>query len=165
MTTAQSSSTEKFRELLDGAQLAMLTSVGSDGNLYSRPMALQNTRDFDGSLWFIADLDSDKAHQIEADQHVNVSFTKGSDRWVSVSGTARVVRDQQKLEELWNPFAKAWFPDGPRDPSVGLLRVTVGVVDYWETNSPKPIRLLQQMAAAATGRQPDLGESGSLKMS
>jgi general stress protein 26 len=163
MTTAQSS-TEKFRDLLDGARLAMLTSVGSDGNLYSRPMALQDTKDFDGGLWFIADLQSDKAHQIEADQHVNVSFTKGDDRWVSVSGSARVVRDQRKLEELWNPFAKAWFPNGPTDPNVGLLRVTVDVVDYWETNSPKPIRLLQQMAAAATGRQPDLGESGSLKL-
>jgi len=142
----------------------MLTSVGNDNNLYSRPMALQDTDDFDGSLWFIADVESDKAHQIEADQHVNVSFSKSDDRWVSVSGTARVVRDQARLEKLWNPFAKAWFPNGPTDPNVGLIQVTVGVVDYWETSSPKPIRVLQQLAAAATGRQPDLGEAGSLKL-
>lgn len=141
----------------------MLTSVTAQGDLHSRPMALQQN-DGDNDLWFIADLHSDKAKEIEHDQHVNVSFVKGDDRWVSVSGKARVVRDRAKLEQLWNPFASAWFPAGAQDPNVGLLQVSVDTVEYWEANSPKPIRLLQQVAAAATGRQPDLGQSGTLEL-
>ena len=158
----QTSDLKRFRDLLDGVHSAMLTSVSADGSLHSRPMALHEPED-DGDLWFIADLRSDKAHQIEGDQHVNLSFAKGDSRWVSVTGTAQLVQDDARLAELWSPFAEAWFPNGRENPDIGLLRVAVQQVEFWETSSPKPVRLVKQAVAAATGRTPDLGDSGTLK--
>jgi general stress protein 26 len=152
---------KRFRDLLDGVHSAMLTSVSTDGSLHSRPMALQPPAD-DGDLWFIADVRSDKAHEIARDQHVNLSFAKGDSRWVSVTGTAQIVHDAARLRDMWSPFAEAWFPNGRENPDIGLLRVAVNEVDFWESSSPKPVRLVKQAVAAATGHPPDLGDSGTL---
>jgi len=114
-------------------------------------------------LWFIADLQSDKAQEIGSDQHVNLSFTHGDSRWVSITGKATTQRDPARLRELWNPFAEAWFPNGLDNPNIGLLRVDVQQVDYWETSTPKPITLMKHAIAAATGRRPDVGDSGTLR--
>ena len=51
--------------LIKDARFAMLTTVGEGGALVSRPMGVQDV-DFDGDLWFFADADSHKVHEIEA---------------------------------------------------------------------------------------------------
>lgn len=110
---------KKLSELLKDIRIAMLTTVDDDGSLRSRPMATQDT-DFDGTLWFFTDYDSGKSHEIEHDHHVNVSYSKPGDQvYVSVTGTARVLRDEAMTKKLWSPFHKAWFPKGPEDPNFG----------------------------------------------
>ena len=76
--------------------------------------------DYDGDLWFFADADSHKVHEIEAGSPANAAFAD-STAWVSVSGSAEVVRDLAKIKELWGPTAEAWFPDGPETPGVVLI--------------------------------------------
>ena len=46
------------------------------------------------------------------------SSSKGRGGPLSVSGTASLVRDRERIHELWNPVAGAWFPEGPDTPSV-----------------------------------------------
>jgi general stress protein 26 len=95
---------------------------------------------------------------------VNVS-TKSDDRWLSISGTARIVRDRSRLEEFWSPFAEAWFPNRPGDPNVGLLRVEPQTAEYWESSSPRPVRLLQMVRSAVTKQPPpDIGTSSTLTL-
>ena len=116
---------EKLRELLKGIRVAMMTTIDQDGSLRSRPMATQETED-PGELWFFTGADSAKAGEIGRDQRVNLSYAKPDDEsYVSLSGTAQVVRDKAKAKELWNPFVKAWFPKGLDDPNLALLRVQV----------------------------------------
>jgi general stress protein 26 len=43
-------------------------------------------------------------------------------RYVSVAGRAWLLRDRAKIDELWSPLYKAWFPDGKDDPELALLR-------------------------------------------
>jgi general stress protein 26 len=154
----------KLHDLLDGTRTVMLTSVGADGSLFSRPMAMLDADSSDESeLWFIADLTSDKAHEIASDRHVNLSFTHKDSRWVSIGGTASAVRDNRKLREVWNTFAEAWFPGGQENPNIGLIKVNIQQVDYWETSTPKPVALVKHTIAAMTGKRPDVGNSGTLR--
>jgi general stress protein 26 len=122
----------KIRELIDGIQFAMLTTVCPDGELHSRPMATLN-REFDGELWFFTGKSSHKVDEIGADRHVNVAYAAPADgKWVTLSGLATLSRDRAKMRELWTPGLEAYFPEGLDDPDVALLKVTVAKGEYWE---------------------------------
>ena len=62
---------------------------------------------------------------------MNLSFDGSSD-WLSVAGRATLVDDRALVEEMWNPVVEAWFPDGPMDPDVHLLRVNAESAEYWK---------------------------------
>jgi len=53
-------------------------------------------------------------------------------RYVSVSGTATLVRDRGTIERLWDQLYRAWFPQGVDDPELALLRVRVERAEYWD---------------------------------
>jgi general stress protein 26 len=141
-------------ELVDRAQVCMLTTMTTDGRHLSRPMGLQEV-EFDGDLWFFADADSAKVEQIRANPQVNVSFSNDKQsEWTSIAGTAEPVHDRAKAEELWSAPLKAWFPDGVDTPGLLLLKVHADTAEYWSAPSSKVVRLLG-VARAAVTRDPD----------
>lgn len=144
---------KKLAELIDGIKFAMLTTVTDEGALHSRPMATQE-REFDGELWFFTSTKTHKVQEIERDHHVNVAYADPSkNRWVSVAGIGRLVRDRKKAEELWNPLLKAWFPDGLDSPDLVLLHVTPLSAEYWDSGSKKMVQLIG-LAKALLTRKP-----------
>ena len=143
----------KIAEMIKDVRVAMLTTVEHDGSLRSRPMATQNSR-FDGTLWFFTDASSPKVQEILHNQQVNVSYSDpGDQKYVSVSGTAQLVRDRAKAEELWTPFHLAWFPKGVDDPSMALLAVDVEKAEYWDSPSSTMVHLVGFVKALATGKR------------
>ena len=160
----EKSDVEKLRELIKGIRIAMLTTVDQDGSLRSRPMATQQT-EFDGDLWFFTPHSSAKVGEVGREHQVNVSYADPDDqRYVSVSGTASVVRDRAKAEELWNPFLKAWFPKGLDDPDLALFKVEVQKAEYWDAPSSTMVYLVGLAKAAVTGKRPDIGENEKLDL-
>lgn len=159
---SERSDVEKIRELIKGIRYAMLTTVDEDGSLRSRPMATQEA-EFDGTLWFFTAAGSPKVQEVGRDQRVNLSYAAPDDnRYVSVSGTARLVRDREKMKELWNPILKAWFPDGLDDPELALLQVHVTKAEYWDAPSSKMVQLAGFLKAIATGKPFAPGENEKL---
>lgn len=164
------SDVEKLRDLIQDIRVAMLTTVEEDGSLRSRPMATQKLTqkaEFDGELWFFTGAGSEKVQEIRREQHVNVSYADPDDeRYVSVSGTALIVHDRAKAEELWSPVLKAWFPQGLDDPDLALLRVKVEKAEYWDSPSGKMVQLLGLVKALATGERyhADPGENEKLEL-
>ena len=117
--------------------------------------------DEEGNVWFFTKRNSPKVDQIEHhEQQVNVSFASVSDAdYVSISGTASEVNDRAKIDELWNPQAKAWFPKGKDDPELTLLKVHTIMAEYWDSNDSTMVRLFQQANAVLTGSVPKMGEN------
>jgi general stress protein 26 len=167
---ATPASTEKKVEqlygLVEGIEIAMLTTRRMDGHLVSRPMATQ-ARSAGADLWFVTDGETDKLDELQHDPHVNVSYYRDKTReWVSVSGTARTVTDRAKIHELYRPDWKAWFPDdgpgrdgGPDDPRLTLIAVDAHSVVYMVSNTPRPVVLFEVVKGIITGTQPDVGET------
>ena len=82
---------EHVYDLIKDQRTAMLTTVHDEGGtLASRPMACQQV-DPDGTLWFLAFSDSEKAEEIRRRPEVNVAFTQEG-KWVSLAGRASVTR-------------------------------------------------------------------------
>lgn len=156
---------KKLAKLIKGIQMAMLTTATPDGALRSRPMATQQT-DFDGALWLFTQADSGKVDEIRADQRVNVSYADPSDNcYVSVSGTAAIVRDRAKAKSLWTELHRAWFPKGLDDPNLALLRIDVNDAEYWDGPSSKVVQLAGFVKAMVTGKPAtDIGENKKIHL-
>lgn len=157
---------QKLGELIKDIKMAMLTTVDEDGSLRSRPMATQRTK-FDGALWFFTRASAPKVDEVEHEHEVNVSYADAdSNTFVSVSGTAELVRDQTKIKELWTPALKAWFPNGSDDPEVALLKIDVEKAEYWDSPHGKVVQLIGYVKAVATGHsyQPGPAEHDKIRL-
>ena len=154
---------QKLRELIKDIDFAMLTTVESDGTLRSRPMSTQDV-EFDGYLWFFTSDKSGKAREIMHDRHVNLSYAKPDDNiYISVSGKGSISHDRAKMKEFWNPFYKAWFPEGLETPDIALLKVTVTQAEYWDSSGSKLMHLVGFVKAVATGEEYEPGENEKIK--
>ena len=147
----------KLADLLKKFRIAMLTTVTGDGALTSRPMAVQES-EFDGDLWFFVQRDADQVQQLRNNPTVGVALSS-SDTWVSISGTAELVEDSAKAHQLWNSAVEAWFPNGPDDPNVVLLRVHADGAEYWDSPGSKVLTVLSYAKSKLTGKRPDVGEN------
>ncbi|BDI22618.1 pyridoxamine 5'-phosphate oxidase family protein [Herbiconiux sp. L3-i23] len=162
MTSATQEEIAEIGKLVKGGRIGLLTTIDEDGRLLSRPLAAVDT-EFDGDLWFIVADDSHKVHQIENDPQVNVSFESGKG-YVSIAGTASLVKDPAKIDEYWTAAAEAWFEDGRDDPHVALLKVQADSAEYWSSIDPKPVILLKYAKAAITHTSPNVGENNSVDL-
>ena len=96
---------------------------------------------------------------------VNVSFADPKDqRYVSISGTAELVRDRGKIEELWKPEFKIWFPKGTDDPDIALLRINLKKAEYWDSPSSTISYALKFATSIITGKQPEFGENKKIEL-
>lgn len=150
---------EKLREMIKDIDFTMFTTEMLDGRLRSRPMSTQKEV-FDGkSLWFFTHADDPKVDEIQDDADVCLGYSDNKKmRYVSVTGKGYLVRDQAKIDELWNPMYEAWFPKGKDDPNTALIRVDVEEAEYWE--SPGMIRFaLSFVKSLVTDTELDAGEN------
>jgi len=155
---------KKLSELIRKVKFTMLTTTEADGSLRSRPMTMLD-EDFSGELWFFIGSHSGAVSEIKADSQVNLGFADpGANVYVSLSGTASLVRDRQKAEELWNPIYKAWFPDGLDDPNLALLRVRATEAEYWDSPDSKVVQALGFVKSVVTGQQADPGQNEKITL-
>lgn len=153
---------QKLTKELKGIRFAMMTTLETDGTLHSRPMATHEI-EADGSLWFFTHADTPKVDEVEQHQQVNLGYADPDDnRFVSIAGIARVVRDKAKMQDLWSDFLKAWFPLGLNDPELALLKVEPQGAEYWDGNSTSMVRLANIARAAFTGQRDTGGANEKL---
>jgi general stress protein 26 len=163
MENTRQESIDKFKKLTEGIDFCMLTTI-SGGQLRSRPMSTQEM-DENGDIWFFTSDQTHKVDEIEADSRVNVAYSQPSDNtYVSVSGRASLSKDRQKIEELWNPVLKAWFPKGLDDPNLALLKVSVEEAEYWDSPNSTIVQLAGFLKALVTGEQAKGGEHGKVSL-
>jgi general stress protein 26 len=144
---------EQLNELIRDIKFAMFTTVHADGTVHSCPMATQEA-DADGHLWFFTGSQTEKVDAIRENDNVCVAYADPDEnRYVSVSGRAKLQNNPEKKKELWNPLYKAWFPQGLDDPNLVLIRVVVNGAEYWHAPEGKMVQLLGFAQAAFTGEQ------------
>ncbi len=161
MDNKRQEAVEKLRDLIKDISIAMLTTIDK-GVLRSRPMDTQQT-EFDGDLWFMTSKKNHHVDEIKKDNRVNVSYASTDDNtYVSVSGKADFSTDKAKIDELWSPEHKAWFPEGKDDPNLMLMKVTVEQAEYWDSSSSTFVQVTGFLKAMVTGEQANGGENEKL---
>jgi Pyridoxamine 5'-phosphate oxidase like len=87
-----------------------------------------------------------------------------SNTYLSITGRAEILHDVAKIRELWSSEAQAWWPKGPTDPDVRVLRVVPDSAEYWDTRGNSITVALKLAAARLSGNAPDLGENKKVRL-
>ena len=154
----------QLRRLLHGISVGMLTTQTPAGETRSRPMLVHDV-DESGWLWFLTDRNSRKACELIHNPQATIAFqSPRGDRYVSVQGTAIIVRDDLQLKRLWNSTYRAWFPRGAGDPELVLVAVRIARAEYWLVPRHRLARLAGAAMAAITGRRHEAGRYGVLEL-
>ena len=151
----------KLRELLAHFSIAFMVTI-SEGRAHARPLGVcGKPEEFDGTLWFITDRRSHKVEEISDGANTTVTFQNDQrGAYAHMRGRATVVEDRQRLETLYTPDQRTWFPDGPDDPNMTLVRFDVDDADYWDGHSNmarKAVAFLTSIVTGHAGRDGDTG--------
>jgi general stress protein 26 len=156
---------EKLKEMIKDIDFCMLSTIDENGYLHSRPMSLNSEVDEEANLWFFTSSNSLKANEIERSPQVNASFSNPEEsQYVSLSGTAELVTDRAKIKELWKPILRAWFPDGPEQSDLALLKVRVEKAEYWDSPSSTVAQVFSFVSAIVSGKQVEIGENKKISL-
>jgi general stress protein 26 len=154
---------EKLFKLIEGIDYCMLATEDEDGSIRSRPMATQKDYN-DQDLYFFTKKNSGKCVEIQNESDVNLAYAHpAKQHYVSVSGRAELIEDKAKMEKLWNPAYKAWFPDGLEDPEIALIKVSIQKAEYWDSHSSPVVHLIGVAKAMLTGQQYKPGDHGTVQ--
>ncbi|HEX8251126.1 MAG TPA: pyridoxamine 5'-phosphate oxidase family protein [Pyrinomonadaceae bacterium] len=155
---------KKIAEFIRDIDFTMMTTIDEDGELQSRPMSTQKT-EFDGSIYFFTFDDTDKIRHIRKNPRVNLAYSAPDQQtYVSLRGRAEESKDRQKMEELWSPELKAWFPEGLETPGIALLKVKVESAEYWDSTSSMIAHAVGFAKAIITGESYEMGENKTVEL-
>ena len=151
----------KLKELVSRSRVGML-GTSENGVLRFKPMSHVDIDD-DGCIWFFTSKESWKAEDIQHNPAVQLMYLNESDSiYLTIEGVAHISVNHQRMKELFNPFVKAWFPEGLKDPSLALLEVHPVKMEYWVNDDSKILTYIKILSAAVTGEQPSMGEHDKL---
>ncbi|KAI9259440.1 hypothetical protein BDA99DRAFT_513268 [Phascolomyces articulosus] len=166
---------EDLYNLIRGIGFCMMTTHCKDtGKLVSRAMSPRppEAADAPADLYFFVNEMSPKIKDIEANPNVNLAFHKQTtSEWISISGTAEIVRDRTKIKQLYGLDVKPWFGDlhdglhdgGPDDPRIALILVTADTVHYCLKDTGPTIQTLRIAKSLITGEPPKLSVERTLE--
>jgi general stress protein 26 len=143
--------------IIEKAGVCMMTTR-FDGGLRARPLEARPDRDED-VIWFLTDRRGLKDDEVEAHAEVCLTFLYPEKKvYLSVTGRA-FVSDFCRTQELWNEEQQAWWPGGPSDPNVLVMRVDLDRAEMWDGPASSEVAAFEFAKARRTGTKPNLGEN------
>lgn len=154
---------KKIKELAEKADICLFTTNLTQLPLTTRPMSTRAV-DENGDLWFFSRKGSNKNEEITADNRVQLFFSNNSSyEFLTLYGTATIIKDDAKAKELWSAIAKTWFNEGYDDPELTLLKIVPKDGHYWDTKDGKIISLFKMVAGAITGKEMNNSVEGDIR--
>ena len=157
---------DTIQAMVKDIKYTMMTTRNDENHLHSCPMNTTETSIGAKEIWFIGHKPSETVDNIKQNPEVNLAYvTQESDKYLSISGTAELVEDEEKLNELWSIMYNAYFEQGKDDPKVQLIKVVPHGAEYWANGNA--ITSAVKMAAAAltdNAVEKSLGDNFSIKL-
>lgn len=149
---------DRLARMIQKIRVALLTTVDLQGHFHTRPV---QTLQVEGRvIWFFTGWSSPKVGELDHDHRVSLGYADpGKGVYLAVSGAASLLRDAAKARELWTAEQRAYYPAGPEDRRLALLRVRIEQAEYWIAPG-RAAQLVAAAKAAVTGRSVEvLGEN------
>lgn len=151
-------SIDRVWDIVEKVGVCMLTTQFADG-LRARPLEARPDRGA-GLIFFVTDIHSAKEQEIEARPDVGLIFIDSNDKaYLSITGRASVIHDADKTAVSWRKTDEVWWPGGPSDPNVCLLRIEPFTGELWDGPASAAVTIFEFAKARLTGEKPNLGEN------
>jgi len=145
-------------QIIEKIGVGMLTTRFA-GGLRARPLDARPDHGA-GVIFFIADQRGLKDDEIEAEPNVGFALIDPEDKaYLSITGRARVLHDAALAAKHWKKADDVWWPDGPKDRHVCVLRLEPQRAELWDGPASAAVARHEFSKARATGEKPNLGEN------
>lgn len=142
-------------QLAQPGDIVLLTT----DDLRARPMTVQLVEDT--TVWFLTDNTADWVQRLSADDTIGIGRQDEDEQlWFSLVGRVHRTQDRVTLQRLWDAVELAWF-DGPEDPRLVALRITVDNGEWWDAPSGLVARALK-LGRAIIDDEDDVGHQGNV---
>jgi general stress protein 26 len=149
---------DRVWDIIEKVGVCMLTTQVA-GRLRARPIEARPDRKT-GLIFAVTDVHSAKQDEIEATPDIALVFIDAKAKaYLSITARARVMRDASKIAEVWRKTDEVWWPGGPTDPNVCLLRIEPLTAELWDGPARAARTVFEFAKAWLTGEEPDLGEN------
>jgi general stress protein 26 len=149
---------ERVWDMIEKVGVCMLTTQAA-GRLRARPIEARPDRK-PGLIFAVTDIHSAKQDEIEAVPDVSLVFIDAKAKvYLSITARACVMRDTGKIAQVWRKTDEVWWPGGPSDPNVCLLRIEPLTAELWDGPASAARTVFEFAKAWLTGQEPSLGEN------
>jgi general stress protein 26 len=136
--TAYKDEINDLKSIIAITNTGILFTHGSVGKLNGRAMTTVKIEQ-NANLWFFTNEFSRHVSEICKNNRVVINYTVPlSNTYAVVRGKAYLTREINKINELYVPAIKTWFPAGLNDPSMILLRVEPVEIQCWQSDEIEP---------------------------
>jgi general stress protein 26 len=149
---------ERVWEIIEGVGVAMMTTQFA-GGLRARPLEARPDREA-GVIWFLTDARSGKDEEVAAWPDIGLVFIDSRARaYLSITGRASILHDTARAAAIWKSTDQVWWPGGPDDPTLRVLRFAPQTAELWDGPSNSLVAAFEVAKARLTGSKPNLGEN------
>jgi general stress protein 26 len=160
---SRTAANKKIKELAEKADVCHFATNLSSVPLTTRPMSTREV-DEEGNIWFYSRAGSNKNREIGEDCRVQLFYSNlPHAEFLTIYGTATIIRDKAKAKELWSAIAKTWFNEGYDDPELTLLKIVPEDGYYWDSKDGRIVSLFKMVAGAITGKEMNTSIEGDIK--
>jgi general stress protein 26 len=151
---------------IQGRRVAMLTMRDTHCQLQSQPMTPLEM-DGNGAIWLMISCGGRTAQHVQANlpaDTVNLAFSaEGKSTYVSITARASLSDDMQRKRELWGVMVRPWFPGGPEDADLTLLRLEPVHAEIWDAPDSTMVRLIALASSVIATKPVNLGGHEELR--
>lgn len=130
------------------SDMTVMLGLVHEGDGHCQPMTAQFAGEAErGPFWFFTARDTDLVKSMQKDTlnpAVAHFVAKDHELFASLTGELFLDDDRERVDQLWNRFVAAWYPDGKDDPKLQLVRFEPAHAQIWlnENNVFAGLKLL-----------------------
>lgn len=147
--------------LMEELDYAMYTTRKGE-SLSSRPMSTIVKSD-EGLIYILTQSTGDAVQETRAEPKVLLSFSNGSNKFVSAQAKAELSNDKSLIKQLWNPGAKVFWPEGPDKSDITAIILSPVAAEFWD-GPGSVVSTAKFFFGLATGTTPDMGENAAVRL-
>lgn len=149
---------KSLSDLLDGGTTVMVGS-NTNGTLEFRPLTVARV---DGGIQILLDTDEEWVRQLDRTERLQVTLSDDRhSNWAWMTGGYAMSTDETLIDELWTPFADAFFDNGRETPGIAVMTIAVDRGRYWSSPAGRVGNLIAAVKAKF-GDAEQAGEHGDI---